>query len=689
MRTIITILFSFSLITFSINSLAQQATLKVSTKTFHIPNPENKDWYSISSGNRYFGVRDGGVYYTVGNIEHYILNPSDTIPTPPVHFIKKDGEWKFEGYYPEGAMDFFRNYVIIDSLGTIAIASHGNEIQHPWPHGDLFLVRTIGDSLQWTKVNKKKSFYHSLAAGDINYDGLVDVIGVHQQTYTDWYSNIHPYLQQPNGEFIEDREIIPDNYLGESRAGATALFIADIIGDSHVEIVQVTNNTTSWEHPERRFVILGFDESTKRYKVVYEQADDNSAFATEPGGSTSMQVADFNNDGLLDLSFTLEKGVQIFENDGHDSFVPKDFFIFSPDLMTKGEHMVFDVDNDGWKDIVLQPYGWGNLNKIKQYQNGFGMYGTGFKLNYYIWKNNHGHFEFTYAKENLNADNMFLGAFKANMINGKLKFAGFGHMQRWWDVYETADDAPPILYEIEFHFCNDIVSPQLDVISPEFCEGDSVTIIINNAKDGDKFIWNFDEENDTTTLTSKTFFSEKLISVTRIDSFGCSSSSNSIKLNTLPLPDVPQITIEDNDLVTINGSYLYEWFKNDTLIADATTHILEPFGYGHYKVRITNEAGCSDESSSMLFTPVGLDELDNFKRIKLYPNPVTNNTLTVETSLDLPLTLSIYSLDGSFIHNYEIKENFSQIKINSIPIGTYIAKFGSHGTLIGTTKFVK
>ena len=84
-----------------------------------------------------------------------------------------------------------------------------------------------------------------------------------------------------------------------------------------------------------------------------------------------------------------------------------------------------------------------------------------------------------------------------------------------------------------------------------------------------------------------------------------------------------------------------------------------------------------------------LDELDNFKRIKLYPNPVTNNTLTVETSLDLPLTLSIYSLDGSFIHNYEIKENFSQIKINSIPIGTYIAKFGSHGTLIGTTKFVK
>jgi hypothetical protein len=39
--------------------------------------------------------------YSVNNTEHLVLIPSDTIPGPQIHFIKKNNEWTFENYYTQ------------------------------------------------------------------------------------------------------------------------------------------------------------------------------------------------------------------------------------------------------------------------------------------------------------------------------------------------------------------------------------------------------------------------------------------------------------------------------------------------------------------------------------------------------------------------------------------------------------
>ena len=167
---------------FSISSFSQQNKAVVNVKTFNF-NLTNKIPSSLTNLKTLGGrIGVGGVCslikYQNKNTEHLVVIPDDTIPGPQLHFIKKNDQWIFENYYTSFKMDGARSYSIMDS-NTFVYSSHGNENVQTWQLGDVVVVKTIGDSLTWNKISIAKGHYDNCSSGDINNDGLIDVITMH------------------------------------------------------------------------------------------------------------------------------------------------------------------------------------------------------------------------------------------------------------------------------------------------------------------------------------------------------------------------------------------------------------------------------------------------------------------------------------------------------------------------------
>ena len=154
------------------------------------------------------GSVSGTIYYVFNGIEHIVIPGTLFFKeplTPIVHLIKKNNTWQLENYYPEAAMGAGRNYEKIGE-GEFVFADHGLELsQGVWPRGDIWVMKTIGEKLQWTKVSKTKSFYHSVSSGDLNGDGRLDYVGLHMGTNGNWGDNLHPYTQNSDGTFSAAR----------------------------------------------------------------------------------------------------------------------------------------------------------------------------------------------------------------------------------------------------------------------------------------------------------------------------------------------------------------------------------------------------------------------------------------------------------------------------------------------------
>jgi len=220
----------------AINDPLGRATITYKSIPFEISIPNYPEpqfgLASIQNGN------SGTLLYTVDGIEHIIATPGTRYPSPPLHFIKTPTtEWVFEDYYWDGKMDGARNYSFLDKRGTIAYANHGTEAINPWPLGELYVVRTSGQRLSWTKISELKSFFHGVASGDLNNDELADIVGVKFPGLTTgtWVNNaLEPYYQLPNQQFQEQRNLMALSSAIDDHSGSTAL-VLDVMGDNRPE----------------------------------------------------------------------------------------------------------------------------------------------------------------------------------------------------------------------------------------------------------------------------------------------------------------------------------------------------------------------------------------------------------------------------------------------------------------------
>lgn len=399
------------------------------------------------------GSVSGTIFTKINGKERLIVSPTlfFSYPLlPALNFVKNGNTWSFENSYATGSMGAGRNYECMDSINqTWVIADFGLELTGGnWPGGSIFLLKNNGDQLSYTNISSTRNYYHSVSVGDINNDGLKDIIGLNMGSVgNQWPGSLHPYMQNSNGSFSEDRNIINDGLNTWSmNKGAGAVLVVDVLGDARPEIIRADygfNSSYQSQSDRYSFVIYSYDNTLGKF-TVFKNPGPIGVYANNDRGTTSLKANDFDKDGDLDIAVATEgtnfNGIEIWQNDGQGNFTPSaNKLEYTFDQMQFREFDVIDANNDGFLDIVLIPFHYGRLFRVGG--NGTNLGTGGVYLNNLLWMNNRGAFS-TYTKQII-VPNIKPAYLKSAKINGQFKFIG---------VETNVSNASVNLYEIPFIF---------------------------------------------------------------------------------------------------------------------------------------------------------------------------------------------------------------------------------------------
>ena len=691
---------------FSISSFSQQNKAVVNVKTFNF-NLTNKIPSSLTNLKTLGGrIGVGGVCslikYQNKNTEHLVVIPDDTIPGPQLHFIKKNDQWIFENYYTSFKMDGARSYSIMDS-NTFVYSSHGNENVQTWQLGDVVVVKTIGDSLTWNKISIAKGHYDNCSSGDINNDGLIDVITMHMGLKLDgdvlnpWtgISGMIPFTQNADGTFSQNKNIISDpsqqgdnTWPGSHHSGA--ILVAKLLGNQRPEII-IADYGSDPRFPSNRysFAIFKYNESISKYQF-FKTPTSLGAFSNYYQGATSMKSADFNNDGKLDIAVgtegKLENGkpggiVQVWINKGNGDFVPDMSIVCDADSNGFREFEVADVNKDGWNDIVLN----GGGGYVARGNNSNGFY---INLGPSIWLNNKGKLEpflenlqINKYSVPLNIGGPRMSPVKPFFVNGTLSFIGF---QPTCNLNGCNIDTTNNfnLYEATVTFCDKIVKPTFNTTKYSFCNGDSIKLSITNINKGDSIKWFYGTKSDLTNPSNKTFTDSTKLFVTRTDSVGCVISSDTIQIKKYGIPSAPTLS-RDTANFLLSGAPGTTWYKDGSAITD-TAHKYKPTTAGSYTAKTTTNGCTSVMSAAYYYLVTDIINLSKDEFIKLAPNPFVN-----QLNFDFivkgyqKLNIEVYDVaTGSKVATQQNITAGTKIQLGQLARGTYIVRVTSNDNKI-------
>jgi hypothetical protein len=185
--------------------------------------------------------------------------------------------------------------------------------------------------------------------------------------------------------------------------------------------------------------------------------------------------------------------------------------------------------------------------------------------------------------------------------------------------------------------------------------------------------------NSTTYTNSGTY------QVTVPGTNGCDST---LTLN-LTVNSVTANIFETNNVLTASTNDSYEWINctNGSPIVDETGQEFTPTANGEYAVIVTTN-GCSDTSSCITLTTVGIDENHFDGNWSVYPNP-TSGIFTVNFDQEYPeIEVTVTDVAGRVIEEITFEELGSIKLLIDEPTGVYFVNViaGEH---VGTVRMIK
>jgi PKD repeat protein len=194
-----------------------------------------------------------------------------------------------------------------------------------------------------------------------------------------------------------------------------------------------------------------------------------------------------------------------------------------------------------------------------------------------------------------------------------------------------------------------------------FCQGDSVILSVN--ANTSTFQWYL---NDTTILISQvnpnlTVNTSGAYSVVETNQFGCNSLSANDTVIVYPIPASPNLIVVGGSINSSATGNL-QWYFNGTIIPGATQANLLYADTGLYTLSVTNSFGCINSSTVNITTPSGVQTINNYQSLALYPNPV-KNTLNIshKNAANIVLNIAITDINGAVVY----QENQIDINTNS------------------------
>jgi uncharacterized protein YjdB len=159
-------------------------------------------------------------------------------------------------------------------------------------------------------------------------------------------------------------------------------------------------------------------------------------------------------------------------------------------------------------------------------------------------------------------------------------------------------------------------------------------------------------------------------------------------------PSKPVITTtglnSDIPALTSSSPTGNQWYRNGTLISNATSNTFSPTAEGSYTVKVTVD-NCSSELSSEQVLVITGDVTSTIKEgFYAYPNPA-NGTLTINlTAFDgnSEVNIVVYDILGKAMEKIFKQGDTATISVGSYPLGSYFIK-ASQRSQSFVTKFVK
>lgn len=320
-----------------------------------------------------FSDVNGRFHFTKNGNEYFIYISTNSYST--FLFKRVNNEWVVVDENKEITMVDARNYRRIDD-STFVFVNSGEDFRDMMDWGGYVWIGKIeNEKVTYRKVSDVFDYFHSLSVGDITNDGLFDVITnsgwvfIQNEDESFEVHNISPMegshyvdysLYQSDGFSLinKDRLNELENYL-ESK-------IYDIFPGGRPEIIlnfiDVSNNVTEEAIvPRGDVLIYEFNETSNQYEVVYELP---RRVVGEVESINSIQVSDLNGDGINDMVLEVSTGdpnlKQPMEvwlgNDDKTFYKQNEIFL---DVAT-AQFDLFDINSDGFDDIVLRPKGQGD-----------------------------------------------------------------------------------------------------------------------------------------------------------------------------------------------------------------------------------------------------------------------------------------------------------------------------------------
>jgi len=235
------------------------------------------------------------------------------------------------------------------------------------------------------------------------------------------------------------------------------------------------------------------------------------------------------------------------------------------------------------------------------------------------------------------------------------------------------------------------VKPVLDSVNyqPGKCPGeDPITLKINQTVAEYKYQWFKDGVALFKDTLSYLELYEKGNYKLEAELNQCVSESRIVNIN---IPDglpKPQIYVQGPAVWYLACSNKtaahYRWYCNNVLIKDAPDKYIYVAGHkmGEYRVSIVNSLGCYT-SSNVISIPsgiTGIDDIDPFEGLKLYPNPTTGLfSVEIENEVFGDLLIRIYNQDGKELYNFIFEKTsayFSaELNLSGKPGGYYLITF--------------
>ena len=299
--------------------------------------------------------------------EYIIHNPSARLVgntfehVPPIQMKRVGDKWVLDKIYKDIKIGNSRNVDIINN-NSYVVSDAAELLGGIGVPGQDYWVTMENGTLNWKKINQDKRWSHDISSGDLNGDGLMDVVSA---------SPLSIYIQNTDGTFTRKDDL----YKWEQRISAFAVEIEDVFGDETPEII--TGGYYGSGNPLERnnLAVYSFNKQTSRFEIVFDNKNP-SLFFDEDLGATSIEVHDFNKDGKKDIAIAREshfnskptRTIEIWNNKGNGEFTYLDEISYTQDQLDFTEFICKDVNNDGFLDIILNGNGGGDLFRVKNQQ---------------------------------------------------------------------------------------------------------------------------------------------------------------------------------------------------------------------------------------------------------------------------------------------------------------------------------